>query len=58
MSNVVLRSAWLGAVTCVSWWLLDPWGCPAAESAPPVKNVIVLIADGCGAEQYLSLIHI
>lgn len=52
MARGVTGSRWLGCVTFAGgWWLVFSGGL-AAEPVPQVKNVIVLIADGCGAEQY------
>ena len=52
MTTCSARSRWLGFATFACSWFLGWACCPAAEPVPPVKNVIVLIADGCGAEQY------
>jgi alkaline phosphatase len=43
---------WFGVVAYACFWLLGGVCCPAAETRPPVKNVIVLIPDGCGAEHF------
>ena len=51
MSRVSARSRWLALATFMGCWLLCLTRCPAAPTKP-VKNVIVLIADGCGAEHY------
>ena len=43
---------WFSWVALSCSWMVGLACCQAAEPVPPAKNVIVMIADGCGAEQY------
>ena len=51
--RIVLASIRSIGLPALAWfWLVGCISCPAAETRPPVKNVIVLIPDGCGAESF------
>ncbi len=52
MTTCLRKFPWFGVAAFACAWFLKGADSPAAEPAAPVKNVIVLIADGCGAEHY------
>ena len=52
MTTCLRKFSRFGFIAFACAWFLGGTVSPAAEPASPVKNVIVLIADGCGAEHY------
>ena len=52
MTTCLRKLPWFGVAAFACSWFLGWAGSPDAEPVPPVKDVIVLIADGCGAEHY------
>lgn len=52
MKKSLWKIQWIGVAVVACVWFSAALRCPGAEPVPAVRNVIVLIADGCGAEHY------